>query len=304
MPRREYRDRVATFLWEWGEDLLAERALAASPDEMSRLELIADLRFDEIDDRSSRGKLQRGKAVALAAVDVFEGAARDLARRRARYTYLTPIPEPLNERIEAEAARSMREDDGRTSRDFSPNGESVRRRSKPRPLTELEARFMDLIADWLHAEYGFSTDHKYERFCVLKRPDFELRIHLGSNPARTGETIFITPRIRLKPTASTPWTGRVDMFWFPHLSEDTFAGSLLPWVIEKTFESRGGPLESEGNVLRNQILTADTSLQLVTWTCRNLDDLLTVSAEMQNLLRRAIDEILPDTEAAESTPNA
>jgi hypothetical protein len=82
-PAREARQIVADILWTYGEDSLAARAKDLSNQEIERVQEIAD-------DYSTRPATPSGagmlfaKAIALATVEVMEGQARALARKRRR----------------------------------------------------------------------------------------------------------------------------------------------------------------------------------------------------------------------------
>jgi hypothetical protein len=83
MPPEDERQRIADFLWTYGEDLLAKRALRASDEDLARIRPIASKHAYTSDTPSGAGMLF-AKAYALAAVEVFEGEARPLARTRRR----------------------------------------------------------------------------------------------------------------------------------------------------------------------------------------------------------------------------
>lgn len=289
MPRREYRDRVATFLWEWGEDGLSEKALSTTHDDMALIELIADLRWEEVDDKATRGKMQRSKAVALAAVDVLEGKSRNLTRRRARYSRQTLLPPPLKQQIEAERERSLREGERKTKHDGIA-GHSVFRRRDPRPLAPLESRLFDELSPWLEHEYGFAP-RKAERRWLLRATDAELRLHLGSSPACTSDAISVAPSIRLRLAAPETWSGDLSRLWGPE--GPTYGGNLYPWLTDPDFQSAGGPLVLEGDFLRNGLLSASRKARHVAWYCRDDESVLVVSDELQRLLRTALSDVLP-----------
>jgi hypothetical protein len=78
------REDLAVDLWSYGEDALWKRPLTASTGRMRR---ISERALDHLLNGPKKAygdSMYISKAVALAAVEVFEGEARQLARERRR----------------------------------------------------------------------------------------------------------------------------------------------------------------------------------------------------------------------------
>lgn len=89
------RETLAESLWEYGEDALAERLTKESDEGLDQILLVAV--WHRINDPEPREgpKLTNGRIVARAAIEFYEGAARDTSRRRRR-------TRPESERYHAE----------------------------------------------------------------------------------------------------------------------------------------------------------------------------------------------------------
>ena len=78
------RADLAEDLWRYGEDDLWKRALTASNRRMKRISDASMRHLLEGPQVASGGSMLISKALALAAVEVFEGKPRPLARERRR----------------------------------------------------------------------------------------------------------------------------------------------------------------------------------------------------------------------------
>lgn len=94
------RSQVAAALWDFGEDDLAARAIALSDDQMLAVERISAWYEHPGYPLPVTGRITHRHVGALAAVTLFEGTVRPLARTRRRperdrpaaYTPLPPDP--------------------------------------------------------------------------------------------------------------------------------------------------------------------------------------------------------------------
>ena len=76
------RETLAESLWEYGEDALAERLTSESDESLDQILLLAVWhRMNDPEPREGP-KLTNGRIVARAAIEFYEGAARDTSRRR------------------------------------------------------------------------------------------------------------------------------------------------------------------------------------------------------------------------------
>lgn len=83
---------IAACLWDCGEDLLAERALGMSADELAAINRIQAVYEDPTYPLPVVGQgISHRHVAALAAIAYFEGALRPLARVRSRPTKLRPV---------------------------------------------------------------------------------------------------------------------------------------------------------------------------------------------------------------------
>jgi hypothetical protein len=76
---------IASALWDYGEDALAERALGMSEDERTKINKIQALYDDPNYPLPMTGqRITNNHVAAFAAITLFEGAVRPLARTRRR----------------------------------------------------------------------------------------------------------------------------------------------------------------------------------------------------------------------------
>jgi hypothetical protein len=78
------RDLLAETLWEYGEDALAEAALALSDGELVEVQRLAVWHHRNDPDPDEGPKLSNGRIMARAAIEFAERAARDTKRKRRR----------------------------------------------------------------------------------------------------------------------------------------------------------------------------------------------------------------------------
>jgi hypothetical protein len=82
---------IAASLWDCGEDALAERALAMTPDEHAAIERIMAVYEDRTYPLPVVGqRITHRHVMALAAIAYFEGRLRPLAQARRRPEKLRP----------------------------------------------------------------------------------------------------------------------------------------------------------------------------------------------------------------------
>jgi hypothetical protein len=85
------RDLIAAALWDLGEDELAERALAMTPDDHAAIQRIEAVYEDPAYPLPIAGqRITHRHVTALASVAYFEGRLRPLARTRRRPERLRP----------------------------------------------------------------------------------------------------------------------------------------------------------------------------------------------------------------------
>jgi hypothetical protein len=78
------RDVLAESLWEYGEDELAEAALALNDDELVEVQRLAVWHHRNDPHPEEGPKLSNGRIMARAAIEFAERAARDTKRTRRR----------------------------------------------------------------------------------------------------------------------------------------------------------------------------------------------------------------------------
>jgi hypothetical protein len=78
------RDALAEALWEYGEDELAEPALALSDEDLHEVHRLAVWHHVNDPDPKPGPKLTNARVSARAAIEFFERTARDTARQRRR----------------------------------------------------------------------------------------------------------------------------------------------------------------------------------------------------------------------------
>jgi hypothetical protein len=83
MPSEDERRAIAHELWRYGEDDMARHAINLTDHELDRMGEIAG-KHSATSDVPSGAEMLWSKAIALAAVEVVEGKARPLARKRRR----------------------------------------------------------------------------------------------------------------------------------------------------------------------------------------------------------------------------
>ncbi|MGN0063701.1 MAG: hypothetical protein ACI379_05620 [Nocardioides sp.] len=79
------RSQVASALWDYGEDALAERAIGMNDDELASIEKISAWYEDPTYPLPMTGqRITHSHVAAFAAITLFEGRVRPLARTRRR----------------------------------------------------------------------------------------------------------------------------------------------------------------------------------------------------------------------------
>ncbi|MCB0909153.1 MAG: hypothetical protein KDB63_18770 [Nocardioidaceae bacterium] len=96
------KSQVAAALWDYGEDDLAERAMAMSDDELARIENISAWFEDPSYPLPMTGqRITHNHVNAFAAITLFEGRLRPLNRtrrrpERGRPDRFNPLPPPVD----------------------------------------------------------------------------------------------------------------------------------------------------------------------------------------------------------------
>lgn len=78
------RDTLAECLWEYGEEEIAEKALALSDPELHQIHRLAIWHYKNDAKPTTSPKLQNGRINSRAAIEFFEHSTRDTARTRRR----------------------------------------------------------------------------------------------------------------------------------------------------------------------------------------------------------------------------
>lgn len=80
------RETLAESLWEYGEDVVAQRAMTLDDVALRRVQELAASRYETDPDPARGPRLTNGRIMARAAIEFITGKRRDTVRQRRRTT--------------------------------------------------------------------------------------------------------------------------------------------------------------------------------------------------------------------------